>query len=350
MADNAEVETPEEVKVETTETTAVAAEVAAPEIPSHFVSLEVTTQEEYDSKINELKEAGMTKAQAAAALAEYQEKLAIFQGVDADPDEEVAQFAALKQKGISGRIAGDIMGMTDEELEANPMKALMLAEAIKDPANFNKYKDKIEKAIRERYNLGDEGEYTPTAGMEIDAIRAISDIKKLKGEVADVKNPYKFAREQHQQTAQQIVEKQKSALNEVNTYVKELKEVTYKYGDKEIALQVSKAEIESLLASQSATALGYFFDTSTKEGKQAARDWAKDQILLHKFQSGEVGQKIVESIATAATKEAIKDVHNGQPVIPDRSGKSPKDDRVLTAVQKDLLAKGITPPSMKPTS
>jgi hypothetical protein len=278
---------------------------------------------------------------------EIEEGLALLQDAD-DPFggiEEAKTMVAFGKKGISSSIANQIVSSNPDSLMEDPLKALMLAEALKNPDKFKRLgQSTIEEAIREKYNLG-EGEYYATALLKSDAIDAIEMIEKTKKDVETVKNPYTFAKELRSQTERQIAERQTIALNEAESYGKQLKEVPYKFGDTEVSLQVSNEEVESILKSQYAGYLGQAFDTTTKEGKQAVREWLTNQILIHKVQSGDLGVQIAKSLTAQTEKKVVKEVYNGQPKTPNRVGKTAVDQKGLTAAQRDLTERGIPFPS-----
>lgn len=278
-----------------------------------------------------------------------QEGLALLQEAE-DPYagmDEVKTIVAFGRKGIPASLANQIVSASPEKLMEDPLQALIIAEAVKNP---NKYKqlghDVVEEALREKYNLGS-GEYYPTALMKSDAIDAIESIQNLRKDVENVKNPYTFAKELKSQNEKTFAERQSLAFGEAQTYAKTIKEVPYKFGDTSISLKVSNDEVESVLNSQYAGYLGRAFDPTTKEGKQAIRDWIANQILSHKLQSGDLGTQIVNSVSGKAQKQAVREVYNGQPKTVDRTGKINVDSKGLTPAQKDLLDRGIPLPSQQ---
>lgn len=275
------------------------------------------------------------------------EGFAILQDAD-DPFagiEEARTLVAFGKKGIDASVANQIASSDENGLMQDPLKALILAEAVKNPNKFKQLgKQTIEEAIREKYNLG-EGDYYATALMKSDAIDAIDLINKTKKEVEDVKNPFTFAKELKSQTQRQIAERQTIAFAEAESYAKQLKEVPYKFGDTEVSLKVSNEEVESILKSQYAGYLGQAFDTTTKEGKQAVREWITNQVLIHKVQSGDLGVQIAKSLVAQTEKKVVREVYNGQPKTPNRVGKTAVDQKGLTAAQRDLTERGIPFPS-----
>jgi hypothetical protein len=278
---------------------------------------------------------------------EIEEGLALLQEAD-DPFggiEEAKTLVAFGKKGISQTIANQIVSSSADSLMEDPLKALVIAEAVKNPDKFKRLgQATIEEAIREKYNLG-EGEYYATALLKSDAIDAIEIIEKTKKDVETVKNPFTFAKELKSQTQKQIAERQTMAFTEAESYGKQLKEVPYKFGDTEVSLKVSNEEVESILKSQYAGYLGQAFDTTTKEGKQAVRDWLANQVLIHKVQSGDLGVQIAKSLVAQTEKKVVKEVYNGQPKTPNRVGKTAVDQKGLTAAQRDLMERGIPLPS-----
>jgi hypothetical protein len=254
-------------------------------------------------------------------------------------------MVAFGKKGINTSIANQIVSSTPDSLMEDPLKALVIAEAVKNPDKFKRLgQSTIEEAIREKYNLGD-GDYYATALLKSDAIDAIEIIENTKKDVETVKNPFTFAKELKSQNQKQIAERQTIALAEAESYAKQLKEVPYKFGDSEVSLKVSNEEIDSVLKSQYASYLGQAFDTTTREGKQAVRDWLSNQILIHKVQSGDLGVQIAKSLVAQTEKRVVREVYNGQPKTPNRVGKTSADSKGLTPAQRDLMERGIPLPS-----
>lgn len=304
-------------------------------------------EDSFKTEFEQLKSYKGLAQQLAEKQRDIEEGLALLQEAD-DPFggiEEAKTMVAFGKKGINSTIANQIVSSTADSLMEDPLKALVLAEAVKNPDKFKRLgQSTIEEAIREKYNLG-EGEYYATALLKSDAIDAIEMIEKTKKDVETVKNPFTFAKELKSQNQKQIAERQTMALAEAETYAKQLKEVPYKFGDSEVSLKVSNEEIDSILKSQYASYLGQAFDTTTKEGKQAVREWLSNQILIHKVQSGDLGVQIAKSLVAETEKKVVKEVYNGQPKTPNRVGKTAVDQKGLTAAQRDLMERGITLPS-----
>lgn len=328
-----------ETVVETTENTEVQKQ--------YFENFGYESEDAFKSDFEALRELKNKEQDILTKAQQIENDLAFLGSVEVDEDPEIETLKSLKKKGIPTNVATQIMTMDEAALSADPLKALLFAEAVTNPTTYAKGKGKIEQAIREKYNLSSEGDYTPTALMEYDAIQAIEKINKIKSEVGETKNPIKFAREQQEQRTQAFGQRQQAAYGELESITKGLKEVTYKYGENEVPLQVSKEDIEAVLKSQAATVLGHFkeFDPSTKEGKAELQKWATNQILSHKFQTGQLGVEIAKSLQVATEKKVVQDAHNGQPVL-DRTGTKTKDGKELTAIQKQLIAEGKVPPSL----
>ena len=304
-------------------------------------------EDSFRSEFEQLKSYKGLSEQLTQKQREIEEGLALLQEAD-DPFggiEEARTMVAFGKKGIGASIANQIVSSNPDTLMEDPLKALVLAEAVKNPDKFKRLgQSTIEEAIREKYNLGD-GEYYATALLKSDAIDAIEMIEKTKKDVETVKNPYTFAKELKSQNQRQIAERQTLALAEAESYFKQLKEVPYKFGDTEVSLQVSNEEVESILKSQYTSYLGQAFDTTTKEGKQAVREWLANQVLIHKVQSGDIGVQIAKSLTAQTEKKVVREVYNGQPKTPNRVGKTSVDQKGLTAAQRDLMERGIPFPS-----
>jgi hypothetical protein len=312
-----------------------------------FSSYGYDSEDSFKSEFEQLKSYKSLAAELEERKRDVEEGLALLQDAD-DPFggiEEARTMVAFGKKGISTSIANQIVSSSPDSLMEDPLKALVIAEAVKNPDKFKRLgQSTIEEAIREKYNLGD-GDYYATALLKSDAIDAIEIIEKTKKDVETVKNPFTFAKELKSQTQKQIAERQTIALAEAETYAKQLKDVPYKFGDTEVSLKVSNEEVESILKSQYAGYLGQAFDTTTKEGKQAVREWLTNQILIHKVQSGDLGVQIAKSLTAQTEKKVVREVYNGQPKTPNRVGKTAVDQKGLTPAQRDLMERGIPFPS-----
>jgi hypothetical protein len=317
------------------------------EPPAWFANYGYDSEDSFKSEFEQLKSYKSLAAELEERKKDIEEGIALLQEAD-DPfggNEEARNLVAFSKKGLSASVANQIISSNEDSLMQDPLRALILAEAVKNPNKFKQLgQQTIEEAIREKYNLG-EGEYYATALLKSDAIDAIELINKTKKDVEDVKNPFTFAKELKSQTQKQIAERQTIALNEAESYGKQLKEVPYKFGDTEVSLKVSNEEVESILKSQYAGYLGQAFDTTTKEGKQAVREWLTNQILIHKVQSGDIGVQIAKSLVAQTEKKVVREVYNGQPKTPNRVGKTSVDQKGLTPAQRDLMERGIPLPS-----
>jgi hypothetical protein len=317
------------------------------EPPAWFANYGYDSEDSFKSEFEQLKSYKSLAAELEERRKDVEEGMALLQDAD-DPFggiEEARTMVAFGKKGISSSIANQIVSSNADSLMEDPLKALVLAEAVKNPDKFKRLgQSTIEEAVREKYNLG-EGEYYATALLKSDAIDAIEMIEKTKKDVETVKNPFTFAKELKSQSQKQIAERQTIALNEAESYGKQLKEVPYKFGDTEVSLQVSNEEVESILKSQYAGYLGQAFDTTTKEGKQAVREWLTNQVLIHKVQSGDLGVQIAKSLMAETEKKVVREVYNGQPKTPNRVGKTSVDQKGLSPAQRDLMERGITFPS-----
>lgn len=305
-------------------------------------------EEVFKSDFEQMRELKTKAEQLSVWENDYKEKLSILQEAE-DPfagNDEIKTLVSFAKKGINASLATEIVSMSPESVDADPIKALVLAEAIKNPDNYKRLgRAVIEEAIRETYGVG-EGEYTPTSRMKLDAANAAVSIENLKKSVEEVKNPYTFAKEVKNQSLEAYTKKQTSAMTELERFSSTLGEIAYEVSpEQKFSLKVSNEEVKAILDSGMAAGLGHFFDVSTKEGREAAHGWLKNQILIHKVQSGDFAKQIIDAVTTDVKKEAVKDVHNGGTVLPDRTGKTSPDGKKLTPAQQDLIARGIPLPS-----
>jgi hypothetical protein len=331
----------------------VAEQVTPQETPQEtpwFAAYGYENEEVFKTDFEELKSYKTRADEIQAKEREIQEGLNLLQDAD-DPFagiEEAKTLVAFGKKGIPSNLANQIVNATPESLMEDPLSTLILAEAIKNPTKFKQLgRETIEEAIRERYNIGTTGNYYPTALMKSDALDAVEIVQNTKKDVETVKNPFTFAKELKAQSEKTLADRQSLALGEAESYSKQLKEVPYKFGDSEVSLQVSSEEIEEILKSPRAGFLGRAFDTTTKEGKQAVRDWLSYEVLVHKLQNGDLGVQIAKSLSAQVEKKVVKEVYNGQPKTVNRVDKVNLDSKDLSPAQKDLLSRGLPLPSQQ---
>ena len=315
-----------------------------------FATYGYENEEVFKTEFEELKSYKTRADEIQAKEREIQEGLSLLQEAD-DPFagiEEAKTLVAFGKKGIPSNLANQIVSATPESLMEDPLSTLILAEAIKNPTKFKQLgRDTIEEAIREKYNIGATGNYYPTALMKSDALDAVEIVQNTKKDVETVKNPFTFAKELKAQSEKTMADRQSLALSEAESYSKQLKELPYKFGDSEVSLQVSSEEIDEILKSPRAGFLGRAFDTTTKEGKQAVRDWLSYEVLVHKLQNGDLGVQIAKSLSAQVEKKVVKEVYNGQPKTVNRADKVNLDSKDLSPAQRDLLSRGLPLPSQQ---
>jgi hypothetical protein len=321
---------------------------SAPQDTPWFAAYGYDSEDSFKNEFEQLRSYKNLAEELNSKQKEIEDGLALLQEAD-DPFagiEEAKTLVAFGKKGIPSSLANQIISATPESLMEDPLKTLILAEAIKNPTKFKQLgRDTVEEAIREKYNIGSTGNYFPTALMKSDAIDAIEIVQNTKKDVETVKNPFTFAKELKAQSEKTMADRQSLAFGEAESYSKQLKEVPYKFGDSEVSLQVSSEEIEEILKSPRAGFLGRAFDATTKEGKQAVRDWLSYEVLVHKLQNGDLGVQISKSLSAQVEKKVVKEVYNGQPKTLNRVGKTSVDQKGLSPAQRDLMERGIPLPS-----
>jgi hypothetical protein len=337
MEENENVQVEETVNAETVETTQEVVETPAFWAVDYGYENEDALKGDFENLISLKQKA----EELAAKEAEFNSKFEILKEAENpfEGAEEAAKIIAFNKKGIPTKLATEIMDVTRESMQADPVNALVLAEAIKNPVKFKEMGRKgIEEAIREKYGI-EEGEYTPSSLLKSDAFDAVMLVEKTRNEVSEVQNPFKVAQEAKVNEFKVFEQRQANALKHVNEFAAKVKEVPYEFDGKKVSLQVSKADLDAVFSSSAMNYIGRAFDTSTKEGKKAAEDWVTSQVLSHKFQTGEVGKKILETFGAEVKKEVVREVHNGQPVVPDRSGKKSGNEAPVSRFAKDLERK-----------
>lgn len=298
---------------------------------------------EIKSKADEIEQSRVRVKEELDLLGEAEDP---FGGID-----EVKQIVAYAKKGIPTKIAMELISASDDTISQNPLNALVLAQAIKNPENYKSLgRETIEQAIKETYGIDGYDDYTPSARMKLDAANAIAEIKNLKQSVGDVKNPYTFAKEVKGQKQEQYTQRQTAAITELERFGETLKELPYEAADQKFSLKVSNEEVKQILGHGMASGLGHFFDVNTKDGKQAAQEWLKTQVLIHKVQNGDFAKQIIDSVKANIERDVIKEKSNGGTVIPNRTGKANEGKGKISAAAQDLAARGLPVPSQTITT
>jgi len=282
-------------------------------VPSWYnTHLGVDSEDAATQKLEFYKTLEQQQESLRAKEQDYDSKLNLFAQVEKDPDPEMVALEGLKAKGVPLKVATQIMDVTREELQSNPLEALILAEAMKNPTKFKEMgRAGIEQALRETYNLEESGEYTATARMKSDAFDAILAIENSKKDIAEVKNPITFAKENAAKAQQVIEARQAAAIVELEKVASTMTEVSYKYGEKSIPLKVTREEVDKVFENQKSF-LGAAFDTSTKDGKEALKSYVQEQVIISKVKSGELFVEWENSYAADVARGATQESLNGQ--------------------------------------
>lgn len=318
-----------------TQTETVVTEVApVVEIPQHFKALEVENDEQFNERINHYKEVEKNWNEVQTKKSEIDSTFEILKTVEKEPNPEILALESLLEKGISRRTANEILDTTEDEFKANPLKTLMLAEAVKDPKFFAANKDDIEKSIREQYNLPEEGEYEPTAGMKLAALKAVEDINKIKSEVGEAKNPFTLAKTKFAEQASSFESGKKAAATELQAIVAGLTEVTDKQGDAVFTFKVSKedrAMLESEIEGLSAAFIG--------SDKEAINKYVVERVRIQKYLSGEAFKEWENTRAADIEQQVTKRLLEGKPVTINRSTEDAKAGE-MSPIMKAAIAAG----------
>ena len=156
-------------------------------VKQYFENFGYESEDAFKSDFEALRELKSKEQEILTKSQQYENDLAFLGSVEVDEDPEIETLKALKKKGIPTEVATRIMTTDDAALVADPLRALLYAEAVSNPTAYAKGKSKIEQAIREKYNLPSEGDYTPTALMEYEAIQAVEKINKIILNYCDIK-------------------------------------------------------------------------------------------------------------------------------------------------------------------
>jgi hypothetical protein len=313
--ENGKVQTDEVVTTETTTTETTQTQ----DQPYYSQFGEFSSEDEFKSWVDEAKTVVNSKSEIERVKSEYENQLRFLGEAEVDIDPEISTLNEFKKKGISIDIATRVTSFDAEKSNDNPLATLILAEAVSNPNKFNKLGHAgIEAAIREKYGLSEDGEYTPTALMKSDSIDAIEKIQSVKNSIAEIKNPIKFAKEELQKRSLTFEEGKKASLQLFESVVKEISEITDTHGEVKFTYKVSEEERQIAMNLKEQIASQF---PATKEGREQMSQYVNNYLRIQKYLSGEVYKEWQNSLAADVRQQAVKEVLNGGRVVtPNRSG------------------------------
>lgn len=324
--EQAQVQT-DDAAAQTAEQT-VTAEGQTQEQPYYSQFGEFESEDAFKSWVDEAKTVVNSKGEIEKIKSEYENQLRFLGEAEVDIDPEIATLNEFKKKGITIDVATRVTSFDSEKATENPLDTLILAEAVANPTKFTKLgRQGIEEAIREKYNLPSEGEYTPTALMRSDAIDAIEKIQSVKNSVAETKNPIKFAKEELQKRSLAFEEGKKAASQLYESVVKEISEITDTHGDVKFTYKVSEADRQAAMNLKEQIASQF---PATKEGREQMTQYVNNYLRIQKYLNGEVYKEWESSLSADVKQQTVKQVLNGgQVTAPNRSG-NPKSQNDMT--------------------
>jgi len=264
------------------------------------------------------------------------------------PEQFRQVIAFAKQAGVNDLDAiRGAMSVTAESAKTDPISVIALQMQIQNPSKFEALGGKtgVEEALREKYNLPSEGEYTPTKLLIGEAIDSLGEIEKIKNNVKVDENPFTFAEASKKAELEQADARRVQSVGELEKFTAKLEKVEYKYGEKSLPLTVTKDEVTRVL--ETFKPVAHMTTTTSQEEVQRLREWATDQILLKKLKSGEIGTEIEKSVRAESKKEAVKEVHNGQAKVIDHAGATTQTSTEISPIRAAAIRDGLLPDPSK---
>lgn len=335
--------------IEQTETTAEVVETAAVETTEVVETPEPEVQPDPWFKTHgwENEDQAKQEIESLRGLKEKEQRINSWMDEAENPIAEELKTinAFVKQTGIKDlATVSQVMTVTSDSAVKDPISVIALQMRVQNPSKFEALggAEGVAEALREKYNLPSEGEYTPTKLLIGEAIDALSEIEKIKNNVKIEDNVFTFAEQKKLESQQTLEKRSNQTVGELEKFTKSLSKVEYKYGEKSLPLTVSKDEISQLL--ETSKSIAHLIDTSTKEGAEGLKQWAQDQLLLKKLKSGEVGLEIEKSVRAESAKAATQEVHNGQVKTVDRGGATTTGEKKLSPIAQSVQDRGLKLP------
>jgi hypothetical protein len=303
---------------------------------------EFDSEDAFKSWVDEAKTVVSSKSEIEKIKSDYENQLRFLGEAEVDIDPEIATLNEFKKKGITIDVATRVTSFDLEKANDNPLETLILAEAVSNPNKYTKLgRQGIEAAIREKYGLSEDGEYTPTALMKSDAIDAVEKIQTVKNSVAETKNPLKFAKEELQKRSLAFEEGKKASSQLYESVVKEISEITDTHGDQKFTYKVSEAERELAMNLKDQIAAQF---PPTKEGREQMSQYVNNYLRIQKYLNGEVYKEWQNSLAADVKQQAVKEVLNGgQATAPNRSGQPNTNNEKDSPIYRQAVRDGKIP-------
>lgn len=257
-------------------------------------------------------------------------------------DELAAINKFVKTAGLNDLVlAKQILFTPREALLQDPILAMAIAKVIENPDHaktfdFEAIKGRIQRqAERTGVDLRDK-ESDAYKDFQMEALENIQKIEKYREGFGKSTDSIAVLQQNKQQQEQLLGERLTSLKAEISKLG--LKQVTHKFGDKEVSLEAPK-DILSLIPDSVQRHLARTIDTSTKDGKAELKQALNDYIVISQHRSGELGAAIWKQAeqhfeANKAEKVVAEKMNGGQKT--HAKGGKQGGVTVVTEVQKEI--------------
>ena len=247
----------------------------------------------------------------------------------------------VKETGIKDvRLASEIIGSTPEQLKSDPLQALAIKEMLENPSFAGLGMKKVTDYVAKKYGVDMEqygqSDYELPVTVELDSIKAISEIEAKKEKFANFNNS--FVTLQQQYAEQQRVANEwantwetitPSIANSVKAINVELNSGLEGVGAVKFAVAVSDAELKQTTDSIKSFFKGY---EPTEDNQKAMQKAIHDSLRLAKMD--EIMGEYAKQIHGKTYKAVVQEKHNLSPVTETPIDPSMKPKRELDPAEQ----------------
>lgn len=253
----------------------------------------------------------------------------------------------VKETGIKDvRLASEIMGSTPEQLKADPLQALAIKELLDNPSFAGLGMKKVTDYVAKKYGVDMEqygqSDYELPVTVELDSIKAISDIESKKEKFANFNNSFVSLQ-------QEYAEQQRLATEWANTWEtvtpsisNSLKAISVEMnsglegvGAVKFSVAVSDAELKQATDLMKSVFKGY---EPTSENQAAMRQAIEERLWLTK--RSEILGEYAKQIHGKTYKAVVQEKHNLAPVTETPANPNVAPKRELDAAEQFLATLG----------
>ncbi len=247
----------------------------------------------------------------------------------------------VKETGIKDvRLASEIIGSTPEQLKSDPLQALAIKEMLENPSFAGLGMKKVTDYVAKKYGVDMEqygqSDYELPVTVELDSIKAISEIEAKKEKFANFNNSFVTLQQQYAEQQRVATEWANtwetitpSIANSVKAINIELNSGLEGVGAVKFAVAVSDAELKQTTDSIKSFFKGY---EPTEDNQKAMQKAIHDSLRLAKMD--EIMGEYAKQIHGKTYKAVVQEKHNLSPVTETPIDPSMKPKRELDPAEQ----------------